>query len=77
VNTFADNFAHKLRTYLDFLPGATSLSFHAQEQWALFLVTASSDDAVIALGKKQRSSDIDATPPSAPSLLLIPASVTH
>lgn len=52
MNALADNLALKLRGDLDSLPGATSISFHAQEKWALCLITASSDEGVISLGKK-------------------------
>jgi hypothetical protein len=33
------------------LPGATSLSVHGAETWALVLIMTSSDDAVIALSE--------------------------
>jgi hypothetical protein len=52
VNARAFNLALKLRGYLVSLPGADSISLHAQEGWALFLIMASSDEAVISLGEE-------------------------
>jgi hypothetical protein len=41
-----------LRGILGTLPGATSLGVHASERWAFVLITAASDEAVIALGEE-------------------------
>lgn len=40
------------RATLDTLPGATGISFHASETWAIVLITAASDEAVVGLGNE-------------------------
>lgn len=49
MNTRADDLVLELRAILRSLPGATSIAFHASEVWTLMLITALSDEAVIAL----------------------------
>jgi hypothetical protein len=52
VNAIASHLATSLRGHFVWLPGATSVTIHVQETWALLLIIASSDAAVILLGKK-------------------------
>ncbi|HEY8244006.1 MAG TPA: hypothetical protein VII68_11135 [Casimicrobiaceae bacterium] len=41
----------ELRGFLDRFPGATSMNLAASERWALLLVRAGSDEAVVALSE--------------------------
>jgi hypothetical protein len=50
VNERAYDLASSMSAHLASLPGASSISFHAQQGWALALVIVASDDAVISLG---------------------------
>jgi hypothetical protein len=52
VNARADNLMDMLRDGLTSLPGATSVTFHAQETWCLCMIIAVSDEAVVLLGKE-------------------------
>lgn len=52
MNARAYNIALRLRGYLVSLPGADSISLHAQDHWVLFLILTSSDEAVISLGEE-------------------------
>lgn len=52
MNVRAYNLAITWRGDLVSLPGADSISFHAQDTWALLLIMASSDEAVISLGEE-------------------------
>ena len=52
MNARAYRLAVRLRAILDTLPGATSIGLHAMEAWTLVLITASSDEAVIALSEE-------------------------
>jgi hypothetical protein len=52
MNERAHSLMVKLQTSLDTLPGARSLGLHAFERWSLGLITASSDEAVIALANE-------------------------
>ena len=49
MNARADDLVLELRAILHSLPGATSIALHASEVWTLMLITALSDEAVIAL----------------------------
>lgn len=51
VNARACSLSTMLRDGLASLPGAASISLHAQEAWALFLIMATSDEAVISLSE--------------------------
>ena len=51
MNVRADDLMVTLRALLGMLPGATSLSVHGAETWALVLIMTSSDEAVIALNE--------------------------
>jgi hypothetical protein len=51
MNLRADDLMVTLRGLLGMLPGATSLSVHGAETWALVLILTSSDEAVIALNE--------------------------
>lgn len=51
MNTRAHDLAVLLRGILGALPGATSIGLHASERWAFVLITAASDEAVVALGE--------------------------
>lgn len=52
MNERAHNLMVRLRTNLDMLPGASSIGLHAFERWSLGLITASSNEAVIALANE-------------------------
>ena len=51
MNVRAHDLTVLLRALLSSLPGATSMCVHASERWALVLITASSDEAVLALSE--------------------------
>ena len=51
MNVRAHDLTVTLRALLGMLPGATSLSVHGNERWALVLIMTSSDEAVIALSE--------------------------
>lgn len=51
MNPRAHELALRLRACLGSLPGAVSVSLHAQKGWAILVITASSDEAVCALGE--------------------------
>jgi hypothetical protein len=51
MNARAYDLVLQLRAILRSLPGATSIALHASEVWTLALITASSDEAVIALSE--------------------------
>ena len=51
MNTRAHDLTVLLRGILGTLPGATSIGLHASERWAFVLITAASDEAVVALGE--------------------------
>lgn len=51
MKPIAHQLALRLRACLASLPGAASVSLHAQERWAILVIIASSDDAVCALGE--------------------------
>lgn len=51
MNERGRNFMVRLRGLLDMLPGATSMIVTASERWALLLVRADSDEAVVALSE--------------------------
>ena len=51
MNARAHDLTVLLRGILGMLPGATSIGLHASERWALVLITAASDEAVIALSE--------------------------
>jgi hypothetical protein len=52
MNERAHSLMVKLQTSLDMLPGARSIGLHAFERWSLGLITASSDEAVIAIANE-------------------------
>ena len=52
MNARAYDLVVQLRAILRSLPGATSIALHASEVWTLALITASSDEAVIALSEE-------------------------
>lgn len=51
MNTRAHDLTVLLRGILGTLPGATSVGLHATDRWAFVLITAASDEAVVALGE--------------------------
>ena len=51
MNERAHDLMVLLRSILSSLPGATALSLHASQSWAVLWIKVSSDDAVIALGE--------------------------
>jgi hypothetical protein len=51
MNARAHDLTVLLRGILGTLPGATSIGVHASERWAFVLITAASDEAVVALGE--------------------------
>lgn len=48
-----------LRALLGMLPGATSLSVHGAETWALVLIMTSSDETVIALSEDLELGEVE------------------
>ncbi len=59
MNTRADDLTVMLRAILSTLPGATSISFHAVEAWAILLITTSTDEAVIALSEDLELGEVE------------------
>jgi len=51
MNVRAHDLTVLLRAILRSLPGGTAMCIHGSERWALVLITASSDEAVLALGE--------------------------
>jgi len=51
MNVRAHDLTVLLHALLSSLPGATAMCIHASERWALVLITASSDEAVLALSE--------------------------
>jgi hypothetical protein len=51
MNARAHDLTVLLRGILGTLPGATSIGVHASERWAFVLITAASDEAVVALSE--------------------------
>lgn len=51
MNTRAHDLTVLLRGILGTLPGATSIGVQASGRWAFVLITAGSDEAVVALGE--------------------------
>jgi hypothetical protein len=51
MNARAHDLTILLRGILGTLPGATSIGVHASERWAFVLITAASDEAVVALSE--------------------------
>ena len=52
MNARAHHLADTLLDTLGGLPGANAISVHARKAWTIILITASSDEAVIALAKE-------------------------
>ena len=52
MNARADKLSSMLSNELTSLPGAASMSFHAQQRWRLCLIMAISDEAVVSLGRE-------------------------
>jgi len=59
MNVRADDLMVTLRALLGMLPGASSLSIHGAETWALVLIMTSSDEAVIALGEDLELGEVE------------------
>jgi hypothetical protein len=51
MNARAHDLTVLLRGILGTLPGATSIGVHASKRWAFVLITATSDEAVVALSE--------------------------
>lgn len=51
MNARAHDLTVTLRAILRTLPGASSISVHASETWAIIMITAASDEAVLVLGE--------------------------
>ena len=51
MNVRAHDLTVLLRALLSSLPGATAMCIHASERWALVLITASSNEAVLELSE--------------------------
>ncbi len=59
MNTRADDLLVMLRAHLGMLPGATSLSVHGAETWALVLIMTSSDEAVSWLSEHLELGEVE------------------
>lgn len=59
MNVRADDLMVTLRALLASLPGATSLSVHGAETWALVLIMTSSDEAVITLSEDLELGEVE------------------